>query len=120
MSRPLKLAVTALCLAGAVATAAARLVIPDSEAGNHVGEEVTVRGTVEDVYTSRKGNTFLNFGARYPDQTFSGVIFRENASQFPDAEQWEGRRVMVHGRIQLYRGKPEVILRSPEQLGPSK
>jgi hypothetical protein len=26
------------------------------------------------VYTSKKGNTFLDFGAKYPNQTFTGYI----------------------------------------------
>jgi hypothetical protein len=33
-----------------------------------------VRGLVVAVFTSKKGNTFLNFGGKYPNQTFTGYI----------------------------------------------
>ena len=48
-------------------------VIPD-EAAQHVGQHVTVEGVVVKVFTSKNGNTFLNFSAAYPDQTFTGWI----------------------------------------------
>lgn len=48
----------------------------DREASKHVGETITVRGVVADVFTSDKGNTFLNFGRRYPNHTFTAVVFR--------------------------------------------
>ena len=49
-------------------------VIKDSEAAQYVGKNVEVRGLVVAVYTSKEGNTFLNFGAKYPNQTFIGYI----------------------------------------------
>jgi hypothetical protein len=49
-------------------------VIPANEAPAHVGEYATVEGVVVKVFTSNKGNTFLNFGAAYPNQTFTGWI----------------------------------------------
>ena len=44
-------------------------VIPDTEAEKHIGQDVTVEGIVTAVTTSRKGNTFINFGGVYPNQT---------------------------------------------------
>ena len=37
-------------------------VIPDTEALKHIGQSVTVEGTVAKVFTSKNGNTFLIFG----------------------------------------------------------
>lgn len=90
--------------------------IKDEQAGAYVGQRVVVEGTVAAVFVSRAGNTFLNFGAAYPNQDFSAVIFADNASSFRDVEQLEGRRVAVSGRVRIYRGKPEIILRSADQL----
>jgi micrococcal nuclease len=90
--------------------------VPDAAAAQHVGEHVTVEGTVVAVYTSRSGNTFLNFGAPYPRQTFSAVVFRPRASAFDNLHRLEGRRVRVTGRLKLYHGKPEIILEEPSQL----
>jgi hypothetical protein len=49
-------------------------VIPANLAASHVGEYATVEGVVAKVFTSKSGNTFLNIGARYPNQTFTGWI----------------------------------------------
>ena len=46
-------------------------VIPDTEAAQNVGQHITVEGVVVKVFTSKSGNTFLNFGGRYPAQTFT-------------------------------------------------
>lgn len=90
--------------------------IKDSGAREHVGEYCAVKGVVADVYTSRKGNTFLNFGKPYPDQIFTAVVFRSDAYRFDNLHQWEGRTLIVRGLIKLYRGKPEIILKDPAQL----
>jgi len=58
------------------------------------------------VFTSRAGNTFLNFGTPYPNQTFTVVVFRSAASRFSNLHDWEGKQVSVTGRIKLYRGRP--------------
>jgi DNA/RNA endonuclease YhcR with UshA esterase domain len=106
----------ALVLAFSRAGVAQQTVIPDSAAVHHVGQTGTVEGTVVNVHATRTGTTFLNFGTAYPNQTFTAVIFRSAASRFPNPQQWEGKRVRVTGRVQLYRGRPEIILQEPSQL----
>jgi len=49
-------------------------VIPDTEAAQYVGQHITVEGVVVKVFTRKSGNTFLNYGAPYPGQTFTGWI----------------------------------------------
>ena len=44
------------------------------EAKDHIGESASVRGLVEQVSFSKKGNAFLNFGRRYPQQVFTGFV----------------------------------------------
>ena len=90
--------------------------IPPDKAKDHFGEHVTVVGVVAQVSTSRGGTTFLNFGARYPNHVFTAVIFRSAAAEFPDPHQWEDKPVNVSGAIQLYRGKPEIVLNAASQL----
>jgi hypothetical protein len=53
-------------------------VITDAEAAQHVGQKMTVEGVVVAVTNSGKGNTFINFGGRYPHQTFTGWIPKES------------------------------------------
>jgi DNA/RNA endonuclease YhcR with UshA esterase domain len=78
---------------------------------------VTVEGTVVAVFTSKNGNTFLNFGGRYPNQTFTGWISKESALPAdPLLASLEGKTVRVNGKIELYHGKPEIKIMSRNQL----
>jgi hypothetical protein len=93
-------------------------VIAATDAAAHVGQTATVQGLVASVYVSQKGNAFLNFGAAYPNEVFSGVIFSSSAAQFGDLTRYQGKQVRVTGLIKLYKGKPEIILESPDHLRP--
>jgi hypothetical protein len=77
VSRSLFLAVL-FCGVLATLQAQTATVIPDTEAAQHVGQQATVEGTVVKVFTSKNGNTFLNFGAAYPNQTFTGWIPKDS------------------------------------------
>ena len=104
------------CVLTAISALAQQQTIPDRDARLHVGETASVKGMVANVYTSAKGNTFLNFGNRYPNQTFSAVVFADHSATFHNLHSLEGKEVLVTGKIQLYRGRPEIILNSPAQL----
>ena len=54
----------------------------DREAAAHVGEIATVVGTIVSVHRVRSGNIYLNFGADYPHQTFSGAILNPQDPAF--------------------------------------
>ena len=86
------------------------------ETPKHVGETATVTGTVDGVHQSGKGNIFLNMGGKYPNQAFTAFIPSSSSAQFTNPQQYEGRTVAVSGKIQLYKGKPEIIVNSPSQI----
>jgi DNA/RNA endonuclease YhcR with UshA esterase domain len=44
------------------------------------------------------------------------VIFDKESSAFSNVDQLRGKRVAISGAVQLYEGKPEIILRSASQL----
>jgi hypothetical protein len=92
-------------------------VIPDSDAPLHIGQNATVEGVVVAVSTSKRGNTFINFGGIYPNQTFTGWI-PAGTSLASDAslESLQGKKVKITGRIELYRGKPEIRVLSRDQI----
>ena len=90
--------------------------ISPQEASRHVGSTVTVEGVVSQVSTSNGGTTFINFGGRFPNHVFYAVIFESRAYEFPGVHGLEGRSVAISGTIELYKGKPEIILQSPDQL----
>jgi|ERR1700675_3194767 DNA/RNA endonuclease YhcR with UshA esterase domain len=109
--------VFALGLALAAAAAHAETIITAADAPKHVGETVTVEGTVSAVHTEpRSGVTFIDMGGRYPDQAFTGVIFKGDAGKFPNVESLTGKVVDIAGPVHDYKGKPEIILNDPAQL----
>jgi DNA/RNA endonuclease YhcR with UshA esterase domain len=76
-----------------------------------------VEGVVANVFTSEKGNTFLNIGATYPNQTFTGWIPpASSVNKSPTLSGIEGRHVKITGRIEMYKGKPEIRINAAEQL----
>jgi DNA/RNA endonuclease YhcR with UshA esterase domain len=87
-----------------------------SEAAKHVGETATVTGKVDGFHQSGKGNIFLNMGGAYPNQAFTAFIPSGSAGQFSNPQQYEGKTVSVSGKIQLYKGKPEIVVTSPTQI----
>ena len=92
-------------------------VIPDTEAAQHVEQHITVEGIVVKIFTSKSGNTFLNFGAAYPDQTFTGWIPSGTVlTSDPFLQSLQGKKVKITGRIELYRGKPEIKVLSKDQI----
>lgn len=97
--------------------ARAETTIPDTDAIKHVGQEVSVRGTVTKVFRSKNGNIFLDFGGSYPDVTFV-VWIPDDAPEAADSSlpDLEGKKVKVSGTVQLYKGKPEIKVSTKEQI----
>jgi hypothetical protein len=92
-------------------------VVPDTEAAQHVGQHITVEGVVVKAFTSKNGNTFLNFGAPYPAQTFTGWIPAGTPlASDPSLQSFQGKKVKITGTIQLYGGKPEIKVLSRDQI----
>lgn len=107
----------AICGLGSVPTGAQTTTVPANDAAQHVGQRVTIEGVVAKIFTSRNGNTFLDFGAAYPNELFTGWI-PQNSALSADPALWSlrGRRVKVTGIVELYRGKPEIKIVSTDQL----
>ena len=100
-----------------VSNAALAEVVSYADAASHVGRSVTVEGPVAEVFISRRGNTFLDIGAAYPNQKFSGVIFSTSASVVGDVGTLQGKIVDITGTVTMYHGKPEIIITSHDQIG---
>ena len=64
-----------------------------------------MEGGVTAVSTSR-GNTFINFGGVYPNQTFTGWIAAGTPlASYTSLQLLKGKKIEITGRIELYRGK---------------
>jgi hypothetical protein len=86
------------------------------EASSHAGETGCVSGFVLRAFTSKTGNTFLDFCADYKTCPFSSVIFASDRNKFGNLETLTGRQVEIRGLISTYNGRPEIIIRDPWQI----
>lgn len=114
-------------VAAAADAAEAEGYIPSIRAGDHVGEQVTVKGQVKDYqyHDGKKGKpTLLLFdqagvverGSSISDMetpnTFSLVVMRKDKPNFPAhyGEKWTGKTLCVTGTIEMYFGRPAIIV----------
>ena len=90
------------------------------EASSHVGEYATVCGKVVSTkYADRSNNqpTFLNLDKAYPDHIFTIVIWGDDRPAFGKPERiYSGKKACAKGRISQYKGRPQIVATSPEQL----
>jgi hypothetical protein len=103
------------------AAARAEKSIAAAEAGQHVNEQATVCGLVAGAkYASqtRGRPTFLDFEKPHPAEVFRVLIWGSDRDKFkePPEATFNQKRACVTGRIQLYRGAPEIVVRDPAQL----
>lgn len=91
-------------------------IIQWNEAQNYYGQYVTVQGKIVATYNSGRA-CFLNFHPNYK-KYFTAVIFKSDFHLFPPnpEDYYSGKEVQVTGRIKQYKGKPEVILKNPDQI----
>ncbi|GEM_PF-124939 len=93
-------------------------VISPDEAADYVGEFVVVEGRIVQVEWGRRA-TFLNYRPYRPgNRDFYLVIVGRDRERFDrrTVESWEGKTLRVTGRVQLYRGRPQIRLTRPEQV----
>lgn len=91
-------------------------VISWQDAEKYVGQDVIVEGQVVRTYNSGKA-AFLNFDENWRD-TLSVVIFASDFSAFPEPpdQRYLHQFIRVSGRVKMYRGAPEIIVSSPDQI----
>lgn len=85
-------------------------------AASLAGRTGCVSGIVQRVYTARSGNTFLDFCENFRDCPFTSLIFAADKSNFGDLTTLEGKRVELRGEITTYQGRPEIVVRTADQI----
>ncbi|KAB7610120.1 nucleotide-binding protein [Amylibacter sp. SFDW26] len=108
--------ISAVGIALFLATSVQAETITPQEASHYAGSAITVEGVVSQVKTTGGGTTFINFGGRYPNHVFYGVIFRSNQDRFSKVHSLEGKTISISGTIEFYKGKPQIVLTSPNQI----
>lgn len=91
-----------------------------ADAAAHVGQKVTICGVVEDaryLESARTQPTFLNFGGKFPQHQFTAVIFGKDRAAFGSPEStYLGKRLCVWGPVTLFKGKPQIVLKTIAQI----
>jgi micrococcal nuclease len=90
-------------------------VIDWSEADNYYNQYVIIEGTIVDTYNSGIV-CFLNFHTDY--QYCTAVIFVCDFPEFsyPLDTYYLGKKVHIIGIIKEYKGSPEIIVKTPDQI----
>jgi len=86
------------------------------QAGDHTGQTGCVSGRIVRVFTSRVGNTYLDFCPDYRSCPFSSVIFASDRDKFGDLGTLGGRTVELRGLISVYQGRAQIIIHDPQQI----
>jgi DNA/RNA endonuclease YhcR with UshA esterase domain len=87
----------------------------------HVGDSVTVTGKVYGMKffsESRQAPTLINVGAAFPNQLLTVVIYGEDRERLKLEPEtlYKDKELTVSGRVELYRGKPQIIIRDAAQI----
>ena len=94
--------------------------IDPSQSKAYAGKNATVCGKIYGSYQSvrSKGQpTFLDMGGKYPNATFTVLVWENDLSKFDySLNSLVDKTVCVTGVIKLYRDKPEIIVSDPSQI----
>jgi hypothetical protein len=95
-------------------------VIPIDSISTYIGQHVKICDKVADAFRPKGDNkiTYLNFGGKYPDHTFSAIIFPKDQPKFPynPVEVLKEKNICITGQITEYKGKPQMVLNDPSQV----
>ena len=99
--------------------------ISPEDAINHIGQQATVCGNVSSTHFSSRSKgqpTFINLNRPYPKQIFTILIWGSDRSKFPGAPEnyYSNKRICVSGKIQQYKGAPEIVVKSANQISEDK
>jgi hypothetical protein len=86
------------------------------EAKNHIGSTRCIQGKVLRVQEGNRGALFLDFCEDYRACPFTVVVFSRDLKHVGDVRYLQGKDVEIHGPIQEYDGRAEIILSRYKQL----
>lgn len=91
------------------------------QAKDYIGKETCVCGKVVStkyVENGKSNPTYINLDKKYPEQTFTIMIFgqdRENFSYKPE-EYLQGKTICIKGKIGEFKGTPQIIANKENQV----
>ena len=88
--------------------------ISSKDAKDYIGKTIQVNGKVVSIYISQKGNVFINFDEKSPNQTFTVAMM--SGTDIDISKIKEGCILTVYGEIKEYKDKPEIMLERNDQI----
>ncbi len=95
--------------------------VPSRQASYFIGADCTICGKVVATRYNKNtqtGITYLNFDEHFPNSPFTTVIFgkdRINFSYEPEI-YLKDKMICVNGKVQLYKGKPQIVATNEKQF----
>lgn len=86
------------------------------QAASSLGKTACVTGKVLKVAESRSGNFYLDFCENYRECPFTVFVPGKSIRDVGDVRQLAGKVIEVHGKIQQYGGRAEIVLKDVRQL----
>jgi DNA/RNA endonuclease YhcR with UshA esterase domain len=83
---------------------------------------VTVKGKIFNVrylQSAKNTPTFINVGAAFPNQLLTIVIWgevRKKLGYAPEEKPYANGVAVINGKVELYKGKPQIVISDPSQL----
>ncbi len=93
--------------------------ITPEDAAKFIGRQKTVCGTVAGAhYDAESKCTLLNLDKPSPNHVFTAYIGGSDRGRFekPPEELYYGKAICVTGMIELYQGRPEIVVKEPSQI----
>jgi DNA/RNA endonuclease YhcR with UshA esterase domain len=85
------------------------------------GKEAVVEGTVQDIEDASENVMRMTF-KEAPENSFVGIVFSKKTPavhdyfEGPDGSAVVGKKIHLHGKISLFRGKPEIVITDQKQV----
>lgn len=87
------------------------------DVSRHVGDSVIVGGKVFSARTVDGGKLLLvNLGGAFPDQLLTVVLNEDMQKLLQEPLKSELQSLKVAGKVELYRNKPQIVLKNPAQI----
>jgi hypothetical protein len=87
---------------------------------HYIGYDIKVCDKVYSTYQSTNPNriTYINFGGKYPNHTFSVIVFPKDLENFDyiPSEYLKGKNICVTGLATEYHGKPQIVATHESQI----
>jgi len=118
----MKLLVSILIALAIYCTGYSQTKIELKDISSHIGDSVEVQGTIFGIRyfeNAKNAPILINVGAAYPNQLLTIVVFDDVRKQFKlslDEKSAKGNIAWVTGKVELYKGKPQIVITTPEQL----